>query len=125
MVVLDEQILGKPRDEAEARAMLARLAGREHRVFSSVGLVHRNHRFERAAHRVTGVRFRDLEAGEIADYVATGEPMDKAGAYGIQGHGSMLVPEIRGCYFNVMGLPLDALRGLWNEFARETAEQGG
>jgi len=118
VVVLDEEILGKPSTEAEAREMLARLAGREHRVFSSVALVQKGSGHSAAAGQETRVQFRELDAREIADYVATGEPMDKAGAYGIQGYGAMLVRSIDGCYFNVMGLPLEALRELWNEFAR-------
>lgn len=121
VVVLDEKILGKPRDEDEARAMITELADREHRVFSSIALVHESSGFAGVAHQLTWVQFRALDATEVAKYVATGEPMDKAGAYGIQGYGAMLVSGIRGCYFNVMGLPLEALRRLWNEYARETA----
>jgi septum formation protein len=117
VVVLDGEILGKPADPAAARAMLTRLAGREHLVYSSVALFQAARGHHAGDHRVTRVRFRRLDEAEIAAYVATGEPMDKAGAYGIQGFGSMLVASIEGCYFNVMGLPVEALRRLWLAYA--------
>ena len=113
IVVIDGEILGKPTDTAHARAMLRRLAGREHQVFSSAGLV--APAAEAVDHDVTRVRFRDLTDAEIAAYVASGEPMDKAGAYGIQQLGALVVAGIDGCYFNVMGLPLQALRRVWVE----------
>ena len=113
VVVLDGDILGKPRDRGHAAQMLHRLAGREHQVFSGVALVAPGLGFAQADHDVTAVRFRPLSPAEIERYVATGEPADKAGAYGIQGHGAMLVDGIQGCYFNVMGMPLVALRRLW------------
>ena len=116
VVVIDDEILGKPRDEAEARAMLARLSGRVHEVASGVALVADS--LEVADHDRTQVRFRELTATEIASYVATGEPLDKAGAYGIQAVGALLVAEIEGCYFNVMGLPLQALRRAMFEIER-------
>lgn len=116
VVVLDEKILGKPRDVAHAKAMLARLSGREHTVFSSVALVQEKEGFSRTGFQTTRVRMRPLSKPEIAAYVDTGEPLDKAGAYGIQGYGSMLVYSIIGGYFNVMGLPLQALRSLWMEY---------
>jgi len=115
VVVIDGEILGKPEDEADARAMLARLAGREHAVYSSAALIAGERRA--VDHDVTRVRFRELTAGEIADYVASGEPMDKAGSYGIQECGALVVEGIDGCYFNVMGLPLQALRRVWNDVA--------
>ena len=117
VVVIDGEILGKPVDEAAARAMLARLAGREHVVHSSVALVCAALDRAVVGHDTTRVRFRTLDAAEIDAYVAGGEPMDKAGAYGIQGTGAMVVASIEGCYFNVMGLPLQTLRRLWAEFA--------
>ena len=103
-VVIDGEILGKPADAAEACAMLARLAGRTHEVFTGIA-VRRGAREAAAVERVA-VRFRALRADEIAAYVATGEPMDKAGAYGIQGYGATLVEGIDGDYFAVMGLSL-------------------
>ena len=113
VVVIDGEILGKPEDEAEARAMLRRLAGREHAVYSAAALVTAD--AHAVDHDVTRVRFRELDHHEIAAYVASGEPMDKAGAYGIQQRGALLVAGIDGCYFNVMGLPLQALRRVWIE----------
>ncbi len=107
IVVLDGTILGKPADAAEARATLRRLAGREHEVFTAVAVAHGG----RTASGVvrTAVRFRELDDATIAAYVATGEPMDKAGAYGIQGYGAVLVEWIEGDYFTVMGLGLGLL----------------
>jgi septum formation protein len=102
-VVLEAQILGKPAGEAEARTMLRSLCGREHRVLTGVAL---------AGREVSGtvvetfVRFRDATDAELAWYVATQEPLDKAGAYAIQGVGGFLVEAIRGSYSNVVGLPL-------------------
>lgn len=104
IVVLDGEVLEKPRDEAEARSMLARLSGRRHVVISAVALDDRW-----LGHERTEVEFLPLEAHAIARYVETGEPMDKAGAYGIQGYGALMVRCVRGCYFNVMGLPLALL----------------
>lgn len=104
IVILDNDVLGKPADEAEALRMLARLSGREHEVFTAVAVVH-GERTESALERVK-VRFRRLDRRECEEYVATGEPLDKAGAYGIQGFGSALVESIEGDYFAVMGLPV-------------------
>ncbi|CAN5784117.1 Maf family protein [soil metagenome] len=112
IVVLDGSVLEKPRDEADARAMLLRLAGREHVVHTAVVVEAPGGHEERAVVfgvESTGVRFRPLGVEEIAAYVATGEPLDKAGAYGIQGYGAALVESVRGCYFNVMGLPVTRL----------------
>lgn len=107
IVVLDGEILGKPRDESDARAVLARLSGRMHTVFTAMAVA-RGGRTESAVEEVD-VTFRALTATEIADYVATGEPMDKAGAYGIQGYGATIVERIDGDYFSVMGLGLRRL----------------
>lgn len=104
IVILDSDVLGKPRDEADAVRMLMRLSGRDHEVFTAVAVVHGD-RCESALERVR-VRFRPLDRAECESYVSTGEPMDKAGAYGIQGFGSSLVEEIHGDYFAVMGLPV-------------------
>jgi septum formation protein len=104
IVILDRDVLGKPRDEQDAVSMLMRLSGREHEVFTAVAVV-LGSRCESALERVR-VRFRRLDRSDCERYVATGEPMDKAGAYGIQGFGSALVEEIHGDYFAVMGLPV-------------------
>lgn len=113
IVVIDEEILGKPADPDHAIAMLARLSGRRHIVHSSVALV--STRGELAGHSTTEVWFRDLARNEIEAYVDSGEPMDKAGAWGIQGTGAMLVDHLSGGYFTVMGLPLGRMRELWTQ----------
>jgi septum formation protein len=104
LVTLEGLVLGKPADLAEARAMLEALAGQEHAVVTGWCLIHAGG--ERCGLAETGVRFRDLDAGEIAAYVASGEPMGKAGAYAVQGLGAALVAAVRGSYTNVVGLPL-------------------
>ena len=103
-VTLDNHILGKPEDAADAARMLRLLSGRTHRVITGVAVVTAS-RIEVAA-EVTAVRFLTLSDEEIAAYIATGEPMDKAGAYAIQGRAARWIPRIEGCYFNVVGLPL-------------------
>ena len=107
VVALDGALLGKPRDEAEAGRMLSALSGRQHQVYTGFTV----RRGEQVVTRSeeTAVTFRPLTEEEIAAYIRTGEPMDKAGAYGIQGLGALLVEGIRGDYFNVMGLPVCAL----------------
>jgi septum formation protein len=109
-VVVDGECLGKPADAAEARQMLVRLSGRRHQVMTGVCVAWRP---QAAADpqalveaEVTEVEFAPVSEGEIAAYVAGGEPMDKAGAYAIQGRASRWIPWIRGCYFNVVGLPV-------------------
>ena len=104
IVVVDGDILGKPRDEQEAAAMLRRLSGRGHVVLTAVAVA-RGGVVESAVESVD-VRFRELSDEEIARYIATREPMDKAGAYGIQGYGATIVDRIDGDYFAVMGLAL-------------------
>jgi septum formation protein len=104
IVVRDAVALGKPRDEAEAAAMLRSLSGRRHEVITAFAAVRGESRIVRPVR--TEVVFRDLSEDVIARYVATGEPMDKAGSYGIQGIGAMLVERVSGSYTNVVGLPL-------------------
>jgi septum formation protein len=103
-VDVDGDIIGKPRDAAEATAILKRLSGRSHRVLTAVALAG----WDRLEHvlSVSEVRFRSLDADEIRRYVAGGEPMDKAGAYGIQGRAAVFVEEIAGSHSGIMGLPL-------------------
>lgn len=112
IVVVDDRILEKPADAVHASAMLRRLSGRWHEVMTGLCVWRRtNGGFHEQADAVrTGVRFRELSDREIADYVATGEPMDKAGAYAIQGGASGFVAETRGSYTNVVGLPIESLR---------------
>ena len=109
-VTLDNAILGKPEDAADAARMLRLLSGRTHRVVTGVALV--TEKGAEVAAEVTAVRFLTLSDEEIAEYVATGEPMDKAGAYAIQGRAARWIPRIEGCYFNVMGLPLALVSSL-------------
>lgn len=107
IVVIDHGILGKPRDEAEARAMLAQLNGRTHQVFTGYALVNASRPGTVIVRCVaSSVHIRELSPEEISGYVRTGEPMDKAGAYAIQGIGSGIVERVTGSYTNVVGLPL-------------------
>ena len=114
VVVLDGAVLGKPADEADARRMLSLLSGRQHQVYTGFTVLQGENIVSRSEE--TLVSFRPLSDGEIGRYIATGEPMDKAGAYGIQGLGSLLVEGIRGDYFNVMGLPVCALGQVLKQF---------
>jgi nucleoside triphosphate pyrophosphatase len=108
-VELDGEIFGKPRDTAHAREMLAAFSGRTHRVLTGIFLIRLPDGATRAAVESTGVTFATLDAGEIKAYAASGEPMDKAGGYGIQGLAGRYISGIEGCYFNVVGLPLARL----------------
>jgi septum formation protein len=122
VVVIDDRILNKPENEDDARAMLQRLAGREHVVHTAVCVIYDS--AEVAGVETVAVHFRPLSAAEIDAYIATGEPMDKAGAYGIQGYGATIVERVNGDFFAVMGLPLVRLTrllsdvGLRYEFGR-------
>ena len=109
VVVVDDQILGKPRDQNDSCRMLRLLNGRWDQVLTGVALVNDVTGQSKVAHEVTEVRFAVMSDEEINWYVATGEPMDKAGAYAIQGHGALFIKEIRGDYFNVVGLPVRLL----------------
>ena len=104
VVALDGAVLGKPADQADAFAMLSALAGKRHQVYTGVAVV--GPKGTQVVSERTEVAFRPLTEGEIRAYIATGEPMDKAGAYGIQGYGALLIEGIRGDYYNVMGLPV-------------------
>jgi septum formation protein len=103
-VTIDDHILGKPQDAADAARMLRLLSGRTHRVITGVAMV--TAEGTEAVAEITTVQLLDLSDEEIAAYIATGEPMDKAGAYAIQGRAARWIPRIEGCYFNVVGLPL-------------------
>jgi septum formation protein len=107
IVIIDNEILEKPADEVDACDMLQRLAGRRHTVISAIAIIKDGRQW--SGYDSTSVEFLPLEEDIIKKYVNTGEPMDKAGAYGIQGFGAMMVSRIEGCYFNVMGLPLSLL----------------
>lgn len=110
VVVCDGQILGKPHDRDDARRMLQLLQNRSHEVISGVALTYRGKTY--TDHSVTSVSFDCLDAEELERYLDTDEPYDKAGAYGIQGHASLWVREIRGSYFGVVGLPVHVLNRL-------------
>jgi septum formation protein len=115
VVVADGRLLGKASGEEEAAQYLRLLAGRRHEVFSGLHLCSRKH--GTTAHAMTGVTFRELEAGDIARYVACGEWRERAGAYAIQGVGSALVSSVDGDYFNVVGLPVPAFLGALADFS--------
>lgn len=104
VVAIDGVVLGKPHDKAHAAEMLSALSGREHTVYTGVAV--KRGETLLVEHETTQVRFRPLTEREIDLYIQTGEPMDKAGSYGIQGYGALLVEGIRGDYFNVVGLPI-------------------
>ena len=104
VVAIDGKVLGKPHDKAQAAEMLSALSGREHTVYTGVAV--KRGETLLVEHEATQVRFRPLTEREIDLYIQTGEPMDKAGSYGIQGCGALLVEGIRGDYFNVVGLPI-------------------
>lgn len=113
VVVVNRKVLGKPKDADDAVRMLGMLSGREHTVITAVAVA-RGRKLRSAVEEVR-VKFRRLREDEIEAYVATGEPMDKAGAYGIQGFGATMVERVEGDYFAVMGLPLARLVGLMRD----------
>ena len=111
VVVCDGEVMGKPGDAAEATRMLLLLSGRTHQVVTGVAVAWAPGLTEVAA-ELTQVTMRTLSPQEVSDYVASGEPMDKAGAYAIQGYAGRWIPRISGCYFNVVGLPLALVTSL-------------
>jgi septum formation protein len=126
IVVLDEKILGKPSSQADACHMLRRLSGRTHTVYTGIAVLHLSWERRHPAGSLEGaqlkqgfersdVTFRKLDEQEIVAYVETGEPMDKAGAYALQGIGSAIVEKINGCYTNIIGFPLPLLVRLLRE----------
>ena len=127
IVVCEGEVMGKPRDEAEARRMLRKLSGRRHHVYTGVALVE-GRSFGSAQDKRcllgwerTEVTFRRLSRAQVDRYVATGEPMDKAGAYAIQGEGAALVQSVRGCYTNVIGLPVPKVMVMLEQFGQGAA----
>ena len=113
-IVVCDTIFGKPEDEADAARMLRALSGRAHQVMTAVSVAGDGRELTDVS--VTDVHFRPMSETEIADYIATGEPMDKAGAYGIQGFGSLFIERIEGDYYGVMGLPVCMLYEMLKEF---------
>lgn len=120
VVVVDGEPLGKPRTDQDAAAMLERLSGCEHEVITGIALVDPHSPRRALAHQLTRVLFRPLTRREIDEYVASGEPADKAGAYAIQGRAGRFVTRLEGCYFNVMGLPVALVDQLLREWEKET-----
>ncbi|AZN42290.1 Maf family protein [Paenibacillus albus] len=116
IVVLDGKVLGKPVDKNDAVRMLTALEGRQHEVYTGVALIEPGTGRELVHHRMTLVTMKQLGEERIRRYVESGEPLDKAGSYGIQGLGATMVERIDGCYFNVVGLPLSLLSDMLDEF---------
>ena len=118
LVFLDNEILGKPRNLAEARRMLARLQGRHHQVVTGVCLMHLRRHRERIFAVSTDVLFHPLTARQIRDYLAAIQPLDKAGAYAVQDSGEKIISEISGSFSNVVGLPVERLREELHQWSR-------
>lgn len=115
VVVLNDKILGKPKSEEDAYRMLKELSGKTHKVYSGIVVINMyNNKIDESA-IYTEVKMSALTDKEILDYIKTGEPLDKAGAYGIQGNGGVFVEEIKGCFYNVVGLPLNLLNKMLNK----------
>jgi len=123
VVVLDGRILGKPRNLSDARGMLRKLAGRTHTVYTGLALVDIPTHISETGYEKSLVTMKKVSDVEINDYVATGEPMDKAGSYGIQGFGAVFIKHINGCFFNVMGLPVARLYDMLRELSRKLEQQ--
>ena len=115
-VVIDKLVLGKPESGEDAKLMLARLSGRTHEVLTGLAVIRLPGGRERIQEERTLVTFATMTQKEIEEYVASGEPFDKAGGYAIQGKGGRFVTRVEGCYFNVVGLPLARLYGILRDF---------
>ncbi|WP_373598808.1 Maf family protein [Paraclostridium bifermentans] len=115
IVVLDNEILGKPKSEDEAFEMLKKLSNREHQVITGMSIVNLEKNKKIVDYAISNVKFKNLTDKDITDYISTKECLDKAGAYGIQGYGALLVEEIRGDYFNIVGLPISKLSDILKE----------
>ncbi len=112
MVVCEKRVFGKPTDFEDAKDMLRQLAGKTHQVYSGVAVVQAEDGLEKTAHAITAVTFRPLSERQIKRYFEMIDPLDKAGAYAIQGAGGIIIEKIAGCYYNVVGLPLTVLDNL-------------
>lgn len=126
IVLVDNQVLEKPASEADAVRMLRQLSGKVHCVITSVCLIgpRGQGKFEDVRSEITRVCFQSISEAEIRDYVASGEPMDKAGAYAIQGMASRWIPRIEGCYFNVVGLPISLVYRMLQEHSFQKSQIG-
>ncbi|MFR3498818.1 MAG: Maf family protein [Paraclostridium bifermentans] len=109
IVVLDNEILGKPKNEEEAFNTLSKLSNREHQVITGMSIVNLENEKKIVDYAISNVKFKKLTDQDIKDYISTEECLDKAGSYGIQGYGALLVEEIKGDYFNIVGLPISKL----------------
>ena len=118
VVVVNGELLGKPRDAEDARRMLRLLSGCTHRVITGVCVVRAPREIKALKYETTSVTFRHLDEEEIQSYLASGEPFDKAGAYGIQGLASRFVTRVEGCYFNVVGLPVALVYEILRSFLK-------
>lgn len=112
IVVIDNTVLGKPKNEIEARKMITTLSGRTHQVITGISLINLDNNKKIIDYVISNVKFKNLSEEDINDYIRTKESLDKAGAYGIQGYGALLVDEIQGDYFNIVGLPISRLSDL-------------
>ena len=112
VVSINHEVLGKPKDKRDAFLMLKKLSGKEHQVYSGITLLNTENKKIISDFQCTRVIFSELKDEIINWYIETGEPMDKAGSYGIQGYAGSFVKEIHGCYYNVVGLPLNKLSGM-------------
>lgn len=124
VVVLDGEVIGKPADAAAARAMLARLAGREHEVVTGIALVSFDRGLAWSDAASSAVRFREIPKEDIAAYVATGEPLDKAGAYAIQGGAGRWIEEYAGSLTNIIGLPMELLQETFERLGYDFSGKG-
>jgi septum formation protein len=119
VVVLNNEILEKPHDEKHAYNILKKLCGKTHEVVTGFGFILKSAEKAVYSHEITKVSFRNLTQHEIRTYINTGEPFDKAGGYGAQGNGSLLINGVNGCFFNVVGLPLAKFFKLFEKFLLE------
>jgi len=116
IVVLDNKVLGKPKDEVEAKHMIESLSGKTHQVITGISLINLENNKKIIDYVISNVKFKNLSKEDINDYIRTNESLDKAGAYGIQGYGALLVDEIQGDYFNIVGLPISRLSDLLKKY---------
>ncbi|MEG0050556.1 MAG: Maf family protein [Terrisporobacter sp.] len=125
IVVIDDTILGKPKDEAEAYNMIKLLSGKTHNVITGFALINLSLDKKVIDYELSTVTFKELSEESIKDYIKTNESLDKAGAYGIQGYGSLLVKEIQGDYFNIVGLPISKISNALKEIFDMNLFYGG
>lgn len=116
VVVQNGQILGKPEDELEAKKMLRQLSSKQHQVITGLTVLNSQTEASLVEYNITDVTMGKISEKEIENYISTGEPLDKAGAYAIQGFGGLFIKEIKGSYYSVMGLPIHQLKELLNNF---------